>query len=130
MQGKLYERSGFGYCPNYILERNLSMNLHHIFPYFHILKFINEGSTYPILNELLGIIVLFFRKSSKNQTLASSEEYFKILANLINKSNEKAFDENSIKSILHIKHTITDPLLLDQYFGDFLWTIIGASVEM
>jgi hypothetical protein len=39
--GKLYERSGFGFSPNFIIQRNLSMNFKNIFPYFYILKFIN-----------------------------------------------------------------------------------------
>lgn len=71
-QGMLYERGGFGYSPSYILERDLSMNFNNILPYFYLLKFIPQHHNYPILNELLGIIVLFFRKSSKNQNLAQN----------------------------------------------------------
>lgn len=71
-QGRLYERGGYGFCPTYILERDLTMNFNNILPYFYILKFINENHNYPILNELLGIVVLFFRKSSKNQNLAQN----------------------------------------------------------
>lgn len=91
-QGKLYERSGFGFSPNFILERNLSMNFSHIFPYFYILKFINEPQTYPILNELLNIVVLFFRKSSKNQNLAYNEEYLKLISTLLTRAPPKIYD--------------------------------------
>jgi len=82
-QGKLYERSGLGFSPNFILERNSSMNFNNIFPYFYLLKFISEPHTYPILNEILNIIVLFFRKSSKNQNIAYVEEYFKLISTLL-----------------------------------------------
>ena len=40
------------------------------------------------------------------------------------------FDENTIKSILHIKHTITDTNLLNQYFSDFLWPLLHAKIPM
>jgi hypothetical protein len=41
--------------------------------------------------------------------------------------SENIFDENTVKVILHIKHTITDTSLLDQYFSDFLWPLINAK---
>ena len=40
------------------------------------------------------------------------------------------FDENTIKSILHIRHTITDSNLLDQYFSDFLWPLLFANISI
>lgn len=50
-----------------------------------------------------------------------------MLSMLICRTNAQPFDKNSIKSLLHIKHTITDNQLLDQYFSDFLWPIIGSN---
>jgi hypothetical protein len=50
--------------------------------------------------------------------------YFKTISQLICDVKKNVFDENTIKSILYIKHTITDPALLDQYFSDFLWPFI------
>lgn len=40
------------------------------------------------------------------------------------------FDENTIKSILYIKHTITDTNLLDQYFSEFLWPLLEANIPL
>ncbi len=68
------------------------MNFNNIFPYFYMLKFINEPQTYPILNELLNIVVLFFRKSSKNQNMAFVEEYFKLISTLITRAPENIYD--------------------------------------
>jgi hypothetical protein len=46
---------------------------------------------------------------------------------LICSGNNDIFDKNSIKSILHIKHTITDSQLLDQYLSDFLWPLVSFN---
>jgi hypothetical protein len=51
------------------------------------------------------------------------------LSVLIGEISSNVFDENSVKSLLHVKHTITDTQLLDQYFSDFLWPMIGCSTD-
>jgi hypothetical protein len=38
-QGKVYERSGFGMCHNYIFERNSEMNFQLVLPLFYLLKY-------------------------------------------------------------------------------------------
>lgn len=77
----------------------------------------------------MGLVVLYFRKSAKCQHESYNSELFKILSTLISNTGN-IFDKNSIKSILHIKHTITDSQLLDQYFSDFLWPMIVSKSDM
>lgn len=106
--GKLYERSGFGYNPTFIYERNSDMNFKIVLPLFYLLKYLPLSAEYPIFDELLNIMVIFLRKSSQNQREAIQQEYFKMIAQLIIDATPSIFSEHTIKSILHIKHVITD----------------------
>lgn len=74
--------------------------------------------------------MLFLRSSPQNQAEAERENYFKLISNLICEVPQDIFDESTIKVILHIKHTITDTQLLDQYFSDLLWPLLQSQIAL
>lgn len=106
------------------------MNFQLMLPLFYLLRYQQKDQVYPTLNELLSAIVLFLRKSAQNQLEAVKNGYFKTISQLICDVKRNIFDQNTIKSILYIKHTITDPNLLDQYFSDFLWPLLEADIAL
>lgn len=52
-------------------------------PLFHIYKFAKSANSYPILNELLSLFVLFLYKSPLNQVEAYRKNYLHIMSELI-----------------------------------------------
>lgn len=106
------------------------MNFQLILPLFHLIRHQEKDENYPTLNELFSCFILFLRKSQQNQAESVRSGYFKQISQLICDIEKNIFDENTIKSILHIKHTITDQSLLDQYYSDFLWPLLHANIPL
>lgn len=40
------------------------------------------------------------------------------------------FDSNTIKVLLHIKHSITEQKLLDQFVGQLLWRLLSSKANL
>lgn len=105
------------------------MDCRHLLPYFYLLRFAEKCGE-SVLNELLGTVVLLLRSSHENQQEAERLHFFKQLGSLLAVIPGELFDNNTINVLLHIKHSITEQKLLDQFVAQLLWRLLHSLAPL